>query len=87
MRVQEQMQMRSNLGMGEVDPHAALMKTQIDNDFGANKYINRHVGMIGTKQMRRYMDTDYVSRDQMNEMGSIDFGARKNPKNVNGRTR
>jgi hypothetical protein len=82
VRLAQQTQARKNMGIGVKDPHQTLMKTQVDNDFGANKYINRHIGLIGTKNMRRYMDTDHYSRDNMNEIGDIDHGARKNPKNI-----
>jgi hypothetical protein len=45
-----------------------MMNTAIDNTFNDNKFIERHGGHVGTKQMRRYMDTDYQSMDKMSDL-------------------
>lgn len=50
---------------------ADVNTTQIDVDFGENKALTRHVGRIGTKHMRRGMDTDYFTMDEMNERGNV----------------
>jgi len=64
-----------------------LRNAEIDNHFGDNKYLTRHMGVVGTKQMRRHMNTDTLI-DQMSELGITDIGKiRKNPKNMNNQSK
>ncbi|MEM3062316.1 MAG: hypothetical protein QW303_02035 [Nitrososphaerota archaeon] len=51
-------------------PYEAMVKSEIDNTFGENKALQRYVGRIGTKQMRKHMDTDYYTYDNMLEATS-----------------
>lgn len=48
-----------------------LRKTALDNEFGDNRYLTRLGGIIGTKQMRRYITGDYIGNDGMVEKVSI----------------
>ena len=76
----------SAMPIGEIDYHQTLINTQLDNNFGENRGLLRHIGRVGTKNMRRHMTTDYFNTDAMNELGSNDvegMSARKNSKNRN----
>lgn len=56
--------------LADTDHQENLRKTALDNHFGDNRYLNRHGGRIGTKQMRRHMSTDYMPVDGMIEVKS-----------------
>lgn len=80
----------NTMPIGETDFQENLRSTALDNEFGQNRYLNRHTGKIGTKNMRRHIDSDYLSLDHMNELGSSDvegMSARKNAKNRNNQSR
>lgn len=66
------------------DPHQAIMSGQIDNEFGENKALTRHIGRIGSKHMRKHMAEDFQSNDRMNELSS---NKNKNAKNFNNMAR
>lgn len=70
----------STMPIGNYDFQENLRNTALDNNFGENRGLVRHVGRIGTKNMRRYMDSDYVSPDNGNELGAR---PNKNTKNRN----
>lgn len=65
--------------ISKYDPYNNMHDTKIDNDFGENKALTRHIGRIGTKNMRKHMASDYQSTDKMNELSN---GSKKNPKNI-----
>lgn len=50
------------------DTQESLRKTSLDNNFGENRYLNRHIGRMGSKQMRRHMNTDFIVNDEMIEV-------------------
>lgn len=58
-------------------PYDALVSAEVDNEFGENRGLTRHIGRVGTKQMRAHMDSDYKSYDRMADRVS---GHRKNPR-------
>lgn len=62
-----------------------LRNTALDNNFGENKALSRRIAPMGTKQMRKYVDSDYLPVDNMNEIGNSDDSGRvrKNAKNRN----
>jgi len=51
----------------------------LDQEFGENKALTRHMGRMGTKDMRRYIDSDRLSLDFANE---IDTPAIKNSRDA-----
>jgi hypothetical protein len=65
---------------GETDFHELMIHSVLDNDFGENKALTRHVGRIGSKNMRRYQDSDYAPLDFAREKGAV---PRKNSRNLN----
>lgn len=78
----QQTQHRHQANKSDQDFHENMLNTQLDNEFGDNRYLNRHGGRIGSKNMRRAQTSDYFSYDQMNESGvTAQNGHRKNPKN------
>lgn len=70
----------ANMQMGSFDFQENLRSTALDNQFGENRGLLRHTGRIGTKNMRRYMQSDYVNADNGNELSSR---SSKNSKNRN----
>lgn len=53
--------------MGDTNYQDNLRKFALDNEFGENKSLNRHTGLIGSKQMRKYIISDYIGSDNMSE--------------------
>lgn len=79
-------QNRKNMNIGDTDIYDVLQQGAVDCEFGENKALTRHIGRIGSKNMRRNVDSDYHSIDQTNEIGLPDK-KRKNPKNLNNQSR
>lgn len=80
----------SQKNIGENDFQENMRNTALDNMFGENKFLKRHGGRIGTKQMRRHMVSENYNMDQISEVGSHDIEgmtARKNAKNRNNQTK
>jgi len=78
----EYAQTRKVAHMTDVDVIENLTQAAVDNDFGENRGLQRHIGRIGTKNMRQYVDTDYYSYDKVNERGAEHV--RKNPRRHDG---
>lgn len=79
-------QARKNMNIGDTDVYDLLQQGAVDCEFGENKALTRHIGRVGSKNMRRNVDTDYYSVDHTNELGAPDK-KRKNPKNANTQSR
>ena len=60
------------------DPYTAMQHAEIDNEFGENKALTRHIGRIGSKQMRRYQ----FRTDDNPTRVEIENSGRKNAKNA-----
>jgi hypothetical protein len=58
------------------DVLATTMQAKIDNEFGENKSLTRHVGRVGDKRTGRHQDCDRVD-----EHFEVESSGRKNPKN------
>jgi hypothetical protein len=65
--------------INDFDPQEHMMHQIVDVEFPENRGIAKHVGRIGSKNMRRHMTTDYFTVDATNEVGSHDTKG-KNPK-------
>lgn len=75
-----------NRNKGDDDFMEVLQQGVVDVEFGENKALTRHIGRVGTKQMRKHVVTDFFTYDQMGEKGDADM-KRKNSKNRNPRTK
>ena len=53
--------------IGDVDVVEQMTRSVLDTQFGENKALTRHIGRIGTKNMRAYQDSDHQSLDHGNE--------------------
>jgi hypothetical protein len=58
---------------------AQAMDTEIDNEFGENKALTRHVGRFGDKHAGRYQQREYYTPTQ----AEVENPGRKNAKNNN----
>ena len=56
------------------DPYAAQQHAELDNEFGENRALTRHIGRIGTKQTSRYHVRDGIQRTDM----ELENGGRTN---------
>jgi hypothetical protein len=68
-----------NWQITDLDIIGNLMKAETEMKYRKNNTINRHAGRLGTKDTRRYIQSDEMSRDYVNELSANVRS--KNPKN------
>jgi hypothetical protein len=77
----DSMRQGKHMNVGDYEEYNNMARTEIDNNFGENKFKTRHGGtMMSSKaNARRHQESDYFTYDEIGEAGHA--GNRKNPKN------